>query len=379
MSATTIETQTVWTQQMVLTEAEAERRDNLAGRLLQSLNAGGDLLTIYIGMRLGYYQALAEGGPATSSELAVRTGTHERYTREWLEQQAVAGFLDVAAKSDDPMARRYHIPPGHAEALLAEESLSYAFPIAHAMVALAPRLEELIRAYRSGGGVPYSAYGADLREAQAEFNRPLFVHLLTTEWLPSLPDIHARLQANPAARVADVACGAGWSSIAIAKAYPQVRVDGYDDDEPSIVMARQNARQAGVADRVHFEVRDAAALRVAHMYDLVTVFEAIHDMAQPIEALKRIKDLLAAGGSVFIADEKVPEEFSAPGDDIARFFYLASTLLCLPAGMAEQPSLGTGAVIRPAIMQRYAKEAGFKRSDILPIQHDFFRFYRLYP
>lgn len=361
-----------------LSEEETQKRDALVVRLLQSMDGAADLLAIYLGQRLGFYQALNSAGPANSSELAVRAGAHERYAREWLEHQAVTGLLDVAEESQDPAARRYRLPRGNAEVLLEGDSLNYLAPVSRAIVSAAQRMDDLVKAYRNGGGVPYTAYGADMREAQEGLNRPMFINLLGTEWLPSQPDVHARLQADPPARVADIACGAGWSSIAIARAYPRVQVDGYDNDEASIVLARQNARDAGVADRVNFQVRDAATLRVSHLYDLATVFEAIHDMAQPVEALRHIKQLLATGGSVIIADEHVSENFTAPGDDVERFFYSASILLCLPTGMAEQPSLGTGAVIRPAIMRRYAREAGFREVEILPIENPFFRFYRLH-
>ncbi len=160
---------------------------------------------------------------------------------------------------------------------------------------------------------------------------------------------------------------AGWAAIVIAKAYPKVRVDGFDFDEASIEMARRNAAQAGVADRVHFEVHDAAGVRSTHQYNLVTVFEAIHEMAQPIAALKRIRELVAKDGAVLIGDERVPDEFTAPGDDLLHFFYGASILFCLPTGMADQPSLGTGTIMRPSLMRRYALEAGFKHVEILPI------------
>ena len=186
---------------------------------------------------------------------------------------------------------------------------------------------------------------------------------------------------TPPARVADVGCGAGWSSIALARAYPQARVDGFDLDAPSIELARRHAAAAGVADRVAFHARDAADPALAGAYDLVLAFETIHDMARPVEALRTMGRLAGAGGAVIVMDERVGEAFTAPGDPTERLFYGSSILFCLPTGLAdgtpERPSAGTGTVMRPATFRRYALEAGFGGVEILPIEHDFFRFYRL--
>lgn len=236
----------------------AEQRDALVGRLFQAFLGTADLLTLYVGDRLGLYRGLADGRPSTASELAARTGTHERYVREWLEQQADTGILEVANPEAAPAARRYRLPPGHAEVLLDRASLSYLAFLGRFVAAVARPLPAVLEAFRTGAGVPWGDYGQDAREAQEEQNRPIFLNLLVAAWLPASPEVHARLQADPPARVADVACGAGWSSIAMARAYPRVQVDGFDTDEPTIAVARSNATEAGVADRVRFHVRDAA-------------------------------------------------------------------------------------------------------------------------
>jgi 2-polyprenyl-3-methyl-5-hydroxy-6-metoxy-1,4-benzoquinol methylase len=210
-------------------------------------------------------------------------------------------------------------------------------------------------------------------------NRPLFVNLLGSEWLPAVPDVHARLQANPPARVADVGCGAGWSSIAIARAYPKVLVDGLDLDGLSIDLARTSADEEGLSGRVTFAVRDASDPGLAGSYDLVTAFETVHDMARPVDALRAMRGLVADGGAVIVADEKVGERFAAPGDEIERLNYGFSVLHCLPVSLVEQPSAGTGMVMRPDTLRRYADEAGFREVESLPIEHDLWRFYRLRP
>src|SRR5207248_11755210 len=176
-------------------------------------------------------------------------------------------------------------------------------------------------AFRTGGGVPYPDYGQDTREGIAEGNRPMFLNLLGQQWLPAIPDVHARLQADPPACVADVGCGAGLSSLAIARAYPKARVQGFDADEASIALARENAAAAGLADRVSFTLRDASEPPPADRYDLITAFETLHDMARPVEALASMRQMAAEGGAVVIADERVGEQFGGVADATERFMY----------------------------------------------------------
>ena len=225
--------------------------------------------------------------------------------------------------------------------------------------------------------MPYAAYGQEAREAQEFPNRPAFINLLGREWLPAIPDVHARLQADQPARVADIGCGAGWSSLAIARAYPRVQVDGFDLDGASIARATANAAEAGLSDRVTFHLRDASDFTLAGRYDLVTAFECLHDMGRPVEALRAMRNLAAVGGAVIVMDERVAETFTAPAAQLDRLMYGCSVLYCLPIGLADTPSVGTGTVMRPAIFRRYALDAGFRDVEILPIEYGFWRFYRL--
>jgi SAM-dependent methyltransferase len=289
----------------------------------------------------------------------------------------VAGILEV----DDPEAaaaeRRFRLPAGHAEALTDRDSLAHITPMARCGVAFAQTLPAIEEAFRTGGGVPWEGFGRLGRDAQADANRPLFVNLLGTEWLPAIEDVHARLQADPPARVADVACGAGWSSIAIASAYPKVTVDGYDLDEPSVALANENVAETEVADRVIIHLRDAGDPELAGSYQLVTVFEALHDMSRPVEVLRTLRGLAAEDGAVVVMDERVADAFTAPGDEVERLMYTYSVLCCLPVGLADTPSAGTGTVMRADTVRRYAAEAGFAEVEVLPIEHEVFRFYRL--
>jgi 2-polyprenyl-3-methyl-5-hydroxy-6-metoxy-1,4-benzoquinol methylase len=357
--------------------SDADGRTNpLAERLFRSALAMFDLLTVYLGDRLGLYRALAEGGSATSTELARRTGTVERYVREWLEQQAVTGLLEVDDPDADPLARRYRLPREHAEALVDQDSLSYEAHKGIDMVRAARQLPDLVEAFRTGAGLPPLPWEP---EGRGEFNRARFVNLLGKRWLPAIEPVHARLLSDPPARVADLGCGTGWSSISMALAYPAISVDGVDLDEAVIAAATENVAAAGVADRVRFQVRDAAELEGPAAYDLVTVFEALHDMSFPAEALRVARGLLAREGWVLIADERVGDRFAVPTDEREQYAYGWSVVSCLPSAMGVPGAAGTGAVMRPNTLRRYAQEAGFTSAEVLPIEDLEWRFYLLAP
>jgi 2-polyprenyl-3-methyl-5-hydroxy-6-metoxy-1,4-benzoquinol methylase len=358
-------------------ESSAAERDAFVERLFGATLGALDVVTVYVGDRLGFYRALVAAGSANSAGLAEATGCNERYVREWLEQQAATGILTVDDASAGAGERRYMLPAGYDEVLIDERNLNYMAALVRLVVGCFRPLPELLKVFRTGGGIPYVDYEADVREGIAEMNRPMFLNLLGSEWLPAVPDVHARLQDAPAARVADVGCGVGWSSIAIAQAYPLAQVEGFDLDDASIEQARKNAVAAGVAGRVSFHVHDAADPALVGRYDLVTAFETIHDMSRPVEALRNMRGLTRQGGAVIIADERVEEAFAAPGTDIERLNYGFSVLHCLPSCMAEQPSAATGTVMRPDTLRGYAVEAGFDDVEILPIENGFWRFYRL--
>jgi ubiquinone/menaquinone biosynthesis C-methylase UbiE len=365
---------------VVATATDAEqRRDALVERLFEATLGAMDVLAVYLGDRLGLYRALGDRGALTSGELAEATGTHERYAREWLEQQATSGILEVENSEAAAQERRYSLPPGHDEALLEETSLNYAAPFGKFMAAVSKPLEAVVEAFRSGDGVPYADYGADLHEGQAAFTRPMFEHLLGSEWLPAIPDVHERLQADPPARVADVACGEGYSTLAIARAYPKVKVDGIDLDAASIEAANSHLAGSGLEDRVAFHRRDAADAELEGAYDLAYMHESLHDMSYPVEVLRACRRMLAEGGSLVIGDERVADAFTAPGDEVERLYYGFSILHCLPVGMVGEGAAGTGTVMRAETVRRYARDAGFAGFDVLPIENDFYRFYRLTP
>lgn len=355
-----------------------EQRDVLGGKIFELSLAVGEAANIYIGDRLGLYRSLANG-PATAQQLAERAGASERMVREWLEQQALTGVLTVDDASAPADQRVFSLPAAHAEALTDERSLGYIAPFPRMLVGCVNAMPHLLEAFRTGKGVRYEDFGRDVIESQADANRPMLEHMLTQEWLPAAPDVHATLQSKQDARVADIGCGAAWSAIAIAKAYDGVRVDGFDLDEMSVELARANIAEAGVQDRVTVHRRDAGDAEFAGQYDLAFAFECIHDMSQPVKVLRAMREMLAEGGTAIIADERTFDAFTVTDDAMERLFYCFSTLLCLPAGMADAPSVATGTVMRASTLEAYAKDAGFARVEILPIEHAQFRFYRLHP
>jgi 2-polyprenyl-3-methyl-5-hydroxy-6-metoxy-1,4-benzoquinol methylase len=361
------------------TQEEAEAQ---VGALVERLFVGGiaalEALSIHVGTQLGLYQLLHERGPLTAADVARGAGIHERYAREWLEQQAVAELIDVEDPTKPADQRRYAVTDVQAAVLVDETSLAYLAPVGGFLVSFSNVMPKLLDAYRTGGGVPYGDYGTEMREAQAAFNRPGYQSLLAGEWLANgVPDVHQRLSSANGAAILDIGCGLGWSTIALAEGYPHATVVGVDLDEPSIEAARKHAKERGVDDRVTFVTADAADPSFAGRFDAVFIFEALHDLSRPVDVLRAMRTARAEGGAVIVMDERVADSFGAVGDPVERFMYAASVLHCLPAGMAEQPSAGTGTVMRADTVRRYATDAGFTNVEVLPIEHDFFRFYRL--
>ncbi|MGW0042779.1 class I SAM-dependent methyltransferase [Rhodococcus sp. NPDC003348] len=346
--------------------------DLLAQRLLDASLGTIDLLAIYLGDRLGWYRNLASDGPATADDLAARTGTDPRYTREWLEQQAVTGLLEAEVSEVGP--RRFTLPAAAAEVLTDTTSLTYLAPLARMFAGAAGQLPALLDAYRNGGGVGWAQFGGDARESQADMNRPWYERELPGA-LESVPDLDSQLR-RAGTRIADIGCGGGWSTITLARTYPDARVDGYDVDEPSVRMATGNV-PAEVADRIAFHTGDAAQLPGA-AFDTVFAFECVHDMPDPVAVLTAARRSLRPGGCVVVMDEAVAEEFTAPGDETERLMYGFSLFVCLPDGMSHPPSAGTGTVMRPNTLRDYASAAGFTGFEVLPIENfGFWRFYRL--
>ena len=353
------------------------------GELVERLFAASlgmfDVMAVYLGDQLGLYRALRDGGPGTSSELAGRAGIDERYAREWLEQQAATGILDVDDVDAAPGDRRFSLPEAYAEPLLDPTSPMSISPFGRSVVACAKVLPQLLTAFRTGGGVPWADYGADMIESQGDFNRPWLVNSFGSEILPAIPDVHRRLAADPPARVADVACGVGWAAIAIAKAYPNVRVDGFDLDaviDRASAGERRSGGRRGPRDIRGARHRHRRRRHVRRRRDHRGGPRHVPAGRRP----RRDPPCPRPGGVALIADEKTADRFTAPADDTERAYYGFSVFTCLPATMTERPTAAIGTVIRESTMRDLATDAGFTRVDRLDEPAlDMLRFYRMTP
>jgi 2-polyprenyl-3-methyl-5-hydroxy-6-metoxy-1,4-benzoquinol methylase len=358
---------------IAVSAADESKVEEFAGNLFLACLATMELANVELGIRLGLYEALA-AEPMTSGELAAKAGIAERYAREWLEQQSVAGVVEVddAAKPADE--RRFTLPTAHAHVLLDDDSEACMKPCAAVVPWVAKAIDIMAEEFRGGHGAAFGLF--DLHDVQAAFTRPVFVNHLTQSWLPALPEVHTRLTAGAAVRIAEVGCGEGLAAITIAKAYPNAEIDGYDLDEASIGVARIEARDAGVGERVRFHLRDAADPDIAGDYDLVMAIEMLHDVPDPVGILQTMKKLAGAGGVVFVADERTEDSFTVPTNEMERLFYAFSTLHCLAVSM-QDGGAGTGTVFRTDVLQEYAAAAGFGAVEVLDVDHPQFRLYRL--
>ncbi|POH74431.1 class I SAM-dependent methyltransferase [Arthrobacter glacialis] len=350
-------------------------------RIVAAALGFAEMASIALGDRLGWYRALAGAGDAglTPDELAQRSNTQPRYAKEWLEQQAVAGLL-TAVLDAEPLggpSYRFALPAGAAAVLVDEDSLEYTAPVARMLVTAVGHFPDLLQAYRDGGGVAWSELGDDGRESQAELNKPWFDQRLGAA-LAASAELHAILS-RPGARIMDVGAGFGWSTLALADAYPGAEVVGVDIDEPSIRRARENAGERGSSGRVSFALADAGDMAAPGSCDAVFIFEALHDMPFPVRVLSAIRNFIKPDGAVVVMDEAVADTFAPAGDEVERLMYGYSLLVCLPDSLSTPGSVGTGTPMRQATLERYAVEAGFSRVERLPIE-DFsvFRFYRLH-
>jgi 2-polyprenyl-3-methyl-5-hydroxy-6-metoxy-1,4-benzoquinol methylase len=344
-------------------------------RVLQSAIGTLELFGLYLGDRLGLYEALRDGAPHTPGELAARCGIHPRYAREWLEQQAVAGVLELARPSEDPEARSYRLPEAHAGVVADADHPAHLAPLGRMVAGIGRVLEEVVAAYRSGGGVPYARYGADFRHGQGGINRPAFGASLVDAWIPAVDGLADRLHAG--GRIADLGCGQGFAAVAVAKRFPAAEVWGVDVDAASIEDARAVAAAASV--KVRFECADAEALASAGPFDAVLLLEVLHDLARPEGVLAAARKAIAEDGAVLVADELVAPAFAAPGDELERMMYGWSIVHCLPTQMAETPSAALGTVLREGTVRELAAQAGFASTRVLDVDGGFFRLYELRP
>jgi SAM-dependent methyltransferase len=347
-----------------------QKAEAFAERILTEVNSAMSVITIYVGHKLGLYRLLAESEPVTPAELAQKTGYSERYLREWLECMAAGGYLDYSSSSGT-----FSISEEHKVVLAEEDHPAYVAPFTLWISSFTGVLPELLKAFRTGGGVDYELYGQDTLDAIGLGNRPMFVNDYVPSWIPALPDIESKPKQG--GRVAEVGAGVGWSSISLAKGFPNVKIDSIDIDGESIRQAKINVQKSGVAEQITFHHSPIEKVDLTGPYDLVTAFECLHDMAYPVDALKKMRELAGPNGTVLIADEAAGDSLEENCNFLGHLFYNFSVLHCLPQAMAFPDAAGTGTAIKPSTVREYAKAAGFKGVEILPINNPFWRFYRL--
>jgi 2-polyprenyl-3-methyl-5-hydroxy-6-metoxy-1,4-benzoquinol methylase len=352
------------------TQSTTDAVTALVDRLFEASVDAMDLIAVAIGDRLGFYETL-DRGPGTPESLAADTGTSPRYAREWLEQQAMTGFLEVHDGA-------FTLAPGVAEALARRGTTSWVAPMARQVAAAAAQWTRVADAAVAGSGLGWTDYGQDMFESQSDLNAAALLESLADAWLPAaLPDLHARMVAGEPLRVADIGCGGGWAGIALARRFPALEVDGYDVDAATVALARRNVETEGLTERVRVLHEDPASSPRDAQYDLVMAYECVHDMPDPVSVLAAMRGMTRPGGHVLVADMAGAEEFTPDGDLLQRALYGYSVLVCLPDAMSGNPEGATGTVMRPATMNRYAREAGFAAAVPLDVEHDSWRFYEL--
>jgi SAM-dependent methyltransferase len=330
--------------------------NELIGRVVA--DAGGALILplALVGDRLGLFRELASGGPATPADLAGRTGLTERYLREWLLAMAAAGYVTYEPGNDpSASAARYSLTPEQAAAFTDPDSPGYVAGGFQNLTAATRALDRLTDAFRTGEGIGWHEHHEDMFEGTERFFRPGYLANLTSSWIPSLTGIDQRLADG--ARVADVGCGFGASTIIMAQAYPNSTFEGVDYHQPSIEAARGRAADAGVAERTTFRVAGAADL--SGSYDLIAFFDCLHDMPDPVGALRAARAALADDGSVMLVEPMSWDSVEECLNPVGKLLAAASTFICLPSGLSAAPAYGMGNQAGPAKISGVAREAGF--------------------
>jgi SAM-dependent methyltransferase len=334
------------------TPLDTAKLEQFVFRAVDEVGATLNTALVVMGDRLGLYRALAGAGPLTSAELAERTGTSERYVREWLNAQAAGGYVEY-----DPESGRYVLPPEQALALTDADSPAYLpgfFQIALGSVLDSPRI---VDAAQSGDGLGWHQHNHDVFEGCERFFRPGYNANLLSSWLPALDGIVEKLEQG--ARVADVGCGHGSSTILMAKAFPNSTFTGSDYHAGSIETARQRAGEAGI-ENAHFEVAPAAGFTGAKL-DFVTMFDCLHDMGDPVGAARHVRDSLAPDGTWMIVEPRAGDRVEENLNPVGRAYYGFSTLLCTPASLSQEVGLALGAQAGEARIRDVVTSGGFTR------------------
>jgi 2-polyprenyl-3-methyl-5-hydroxy-6-metoxy-1,4-benzoquinol methylase len=337
----------------MLATIDEQKLGALLGRAIVDFGGASIAPLVLIGDRLGLYRALAEHGAQTSTELAARCESRERYVREWLNAQAASGYVDY-----DPETGRYALTPEQALVFAQEDSAAFIVGAFQTSLAASRIVDRLTDAFRSGEGIGWHEHDHALFHGVERFFRSSYIGHLVQQWIPALDGVEAKLKAG--AHVADIGCGHGASTIVMAQAYPKSRFTGFDYHAESIAAANARARNAGVADRCTFEVGSAKDFP-SRGYDLVTVFDALHDMGDPAGAARHVLTTLAPGASWMIVEPYAGDRVEENLNPVGRAYYAASTLICTPCSLAQEVGLALGAQAGEARMREVVTGAGFTR------------------
>ncbi|HEX2273229.1 MAG TPA: class I SAM-dependent methyltransferase [Acidimicrobiales bacterium] len=325
----------------------------LIGKAVTEMSVAESAPLIYIGDKLGLYRAMAGAGPLTSRELADRTGTHERYVREWLNNQAAGGVVDYHSAD-----ATYELSDEAAHLWADESSPVFLTGWVELIASLWADADRVAEAFRSGAGIAWGDHDQRLYRGVQRFFAPLYRRSLVQEWIPSLDGVEAKLRQG--AKVADVGCGYGLSTVILAEAFPRSTFVGYDTHPESIAAAEKAAAEAGVADRVRFEVADAASF-AGTGFDLVCFFDALHDMGDPVGAAAHARAALADDGRVMVVEPAAGDRLEDNLNPVGRTYYAGSTFLCTPGALSQPGGHSLGAQAGPERLGQVLSQAGFTR------------------
>ncbi|CAN7540131.1 methyltransferase domain-containing protein [Phenylobacterium sp. LjRoot164] len=332
-------------------QVDQSKLEAFQGKMLGDMGAAVSAALVILGDQLGLYKAMAKSGPTTSLKLASQTGTTERYVREWLAAQAASGYVEY-----DPVKSEFFLTPEQAM-VFAEEGgpafMAGGFEVLAAMFRDEPKVEAV---FKNGKGLGWHEHDVCLFRGTERFFRPGYNAHLTTEWIPAMDGMEGKLKSG--ARVADVGCGHGASTVLMAKTYPNSKFYGFDYHGPSIERAREAAKEAGVADRVTFEVASAKNFN-GGAYDMIAIFDALHDMGDPVGAAKHIRESLAPDGSWLLVEPFANDDLADNLNPFGRIFYSASTMICTPASLSQEVGMGLGAQAGEKRLRQVAEDAGF--------------------
>lgn len=339
--------------QAMATLPDSVRLDQFMGKMLGDMGAAASLALVILGDKLGLYRDLAALGSATSEELSDKAGASERYVREWLSAQAAAGYVDY-----DPATSRFSLNPEQQAVFVREGEPTFMAGGMEVVGALYRDEPKVTEAFRSGGGVGWHEHDACLFRGTERFFRAGYNAHLVQAWLPALDGVVAKLERG--ALVADIGCGHGASAIIMAKAFPNSRFHGFDYHAPSIERARRLAEEEGADANTSFAVADAKGFP-GEAYDLVCIFDALHDMGDPVGAARRIREALKPDGSWMLVEPFAGDRLEDNLNPVGRIFYAASTMICTPASMSQEVGLALGAQAGEARLRKVCEDAGFTR------------------